>query len=422
MATAMGSKHEIATARAEADRLAQSLVTRGLVTTEEIHQCCTDGELDAGPDALISRLLSAGYLTTAQARRMGHDRLTGASQKIPGYQLLEKIGQGSMGTVFKARQLSMNRTVAVKILQPRLAIKPDFLERFVREAHLAARLSHNNVVQAIDVGSAGRLHYFIMEYVEGVTVEEELKAGRIYEEREALEIIYQIAQALDHAHRRDLIHRDVKPANIILTPEGVAKLADLGMARETDDEKLSEAERGLTLGTPYYIAPEQIGGRLEADGRADVYSLGATLYHMVTGQPPFPGNTVKEVLRAHIHQPLTPPDHIDTSLSTGLGEMVEFMMAKDRADRYQTMEHVLIDLECLLRHEPPRMARNRMASAPSVLADLSQGEDESEAAPPPEPAAPAAPEGVPWVWVAVLGGMLAVSMLLNIVAVIRLVS
>src|SRR5205814_3493788 len=135
--------------------------------------------------------------------------------------------------------------------------------------------------QAIDVGSSGNINYFVMEYVEGTTLKQELAKGKIFEEKEAIEIVLQIAQALDHAHRRQLIHRDIKPANIILTPEGIAKLADLGMARETEDRDLAKAEKGMTIGTPYYIAPEQIQSEGKVDSRADIYSLGATLYHMV---------------------------------------------------------------------------------------------------------------------------------------------
>src|SRR5262249_33617701 len=156
-------------------------------------------------------------------RRAAQELSLWMGQQIPGYQLMEKLGQGSMGTVFKARQLSMNRLVAVKVLQPRLAGNKEFLERFTREAHLAARLSSNNVVQAIDVGSAGNIQYFVMEYVEGTTIKEELGKGKVYAEREAVEIVLQIAQALEHAHRRGLIHRDIKPANIILTGDGIAK-------------------------------------------------------------------------------------------------------------------------------------------------------------------------------------------------------
>jgi serine/threonine-protein kinase len=277
-----------------------------------------------------------------------------------------------MGTVYKARQLSMNRLVAVKMLHPKLAAKQDLLNKLVREAHLAAKLSHTNVVQAIDVGSAGTLHYFVMEYVEGITLKHELEKGKIYDELEALEIVIQIAQALQHAHRRGLIHRDIKPANIILTPEGVAKLADLGMAREKADEELAKAEKGMTIGTPYYISPEQIVGREDIDGRADIYSLGATFYHMVTGQPPFPGTKIEVVLKAHLEQELTPPDHLNTKLSSGLGEVVEFMMAKGRQQRYPSPDDLIIDLECLLNHRPPKLARERIKA--STLEALAQGE------------------------------------------------
>ena len=203
----------------------------------------------------MSRLVAAGYLTANQSKRAAKELESLLGQQIPGYQLLEKLGQGAMGTVYKARQLSMNRLVAVKVLHPRWAANPEFLQRLTREAHLAARLSHNNIIQAIDVGSAGPLHYFVMELVEGQTLREILETGKIYGEHEAVDIVLQIAQALQHAHRRGLIHRDVKPANIVLTTEGIAKLADLGMARETDDAVLARREKGLTIGTPYYIAP-----------------------------------------------------------------------------------------------------------------------------------------------------------------------
>src|ERR1051325_8746399 len=194
----------------DGDRLTHALVSRGFISNEELEQCKAAAE--GGAEALLTKLVKAGYLTATQAKRILHERSLG--QQVPGYQLLEKLGQGAMGTVYKARQLSMDRLVAVKVLAARLAANPDFLERLTREAHLAAKLSHNNIVQAIDVGSAGKLHYFVMEYIEGTTIRQQQIAGKIYEEREALEIIQQIASALDHAHQRQLVHRDIKPANI----------------------------------------------------------------------------------------------------------------------------------------------------------------------------------------------------------------
>ena len=317
-----------------------------------------------------------------------------------------------MGTVYKARQMSMNRLVAVKVLLPRLIADPKFLQRLTREAHLAARLSHNNIIQAIDVGSAGPLHYFVMELVEGQTIREIVDKGKVYAECEAVEIILQIAQALQHAHRRGLIHRDVKPANIVLTTEGIAKLADLGMARETEDAALARLEKGVTMGTPYYIAPEQVRGREDIDGRADIYSLGATLYHMVTGHPPFHYPEVDRVLKAHLEEELTPPDHINQTLSSGLGEVVEFMMAKDRRRRYRKADDLILDLECLLSGEAPKIARQQIEAA--TLAALGEGEAEDDNETPARSGPPHA-----WAWIAILAGLLALSFLVNLILLVR---
>jgi serine/threonine-protein kinase len=404
------------TSKAGEDRLAHALVSRGLVTREEIEPLRSQAETASSPEQLLQRLVKAGHLTPNQARRSAQEHSSGVHQQIPGFQLLEKLGQGSMGTVYKGRQLSMNRMVAIKLLHPKLAADPELLQRLVREAHHAAKLSHNNIVQAIDVGSAGNLHYFVMEYVEGATIKEGLEKGKIYSEREALEIILQVAQALQHAHGRGLIHRDVKPANIIITTEGVAKLADLGMARETADEAIARREKGVTMGTPFYIAPEQIIGREDIDGRVDIYSLGATLYHMVTGQPPFPFTKVDEVLNAHMKKELTPPDHLNTSLSSGLGEVVEFMMAKKRARRYQSPADLIIDLECLLNGQPPKLARSQIAT--NTLAGLAGGSDELEDSSADEEVRGTAAT-MSTIWLAVLGGLLAISVLINLLLLLK---
>src|SRR5262245_36666393 len=154
----------------EQERLAHALVSRGLITQEEADQCRTPASEAGGPEALLERLTTAGFLTANQTRRALQELNLLLEQRIPGYQLLEKLGEGSMGKVYKARQLSMNRLVAIKVLPARLAANPAYLERFNREAHIAAKLSHNNVVQAIDVGSAGKINYFVMEYVDGTTI------------------------------------------------------------------------------------------------------------------------------------------------------------------------------------------------------------------------------------------------------------
>jgi serine/threonine-protein kinase len=418
------SKTDAANLKLEEERMIQYLITRSLVTNEEVQRCRPDGKV-IGAEPLLGRLVQAGFLTASQAHRVGPEAAGSGAQLIPGYQVLAKLGQGATGSVVKARQLSMDRLVAIKVLQPRLAENPDFLDRFRREAHTAAKLSHNNVVQAIDVGSVGKMHYFVMEYVEGTTIKQELEQGKVFDEQEAVEVVLQICQALDHAHRRGLVHRDVKPANIIRTADGVAKLADLGMARETADEETAQQERGIAIGTPYYMSPEQIEGAADIDGRADIYALGATLYHMVTGQVPFPGKTVDAVLQAHLDKELTPPDRVNDDLSPELGQVVGMMMAKDRDDRYQSAEELIIDLECLLNGEPPRLGRKPgrgKAAREEPEEEEPEPEEEEERKKKRRKKRKKEEEetvSTTTLWLWILSALLAVSVLLNLLSLVR---
>jgi serine/threonine-protein kinase len=397
----------------EEERLALALINRALVTRDEIRECRAKTGGPAGATALLQRLVTANFLTPNQARRATQELDLLVGQQIPGYQLLEKLGQGSMGAVFKGRQLSMNRLVAIKILNPKLAANPKELERFLHEAHLAAKLSHNNIVQGIDAGSAGKVHYFVMEYLEGTTIDKQIEGGRVFGEQEGVEIILQIAQALDHAHRRGMVHGDIKPGNIVMTKEGVAKLADLGLARQTDASR-AEEEKDTIRGTPFYIAPELIKRREDIDIRADIYSLGGTLYHMVTGSPPFPGKKVNAIFEAHLHKELTPPDHLNTSLSSGLGEVVEFMMAKDRKKRYATPRELIRDLESLQAGEAPKFARQQIQAA--TLRGLAEGDAADVEI---DRRRVRAESGVPLFPVIVLGVLLAISILLNVIMILR---
>jgi serine/threonine-protein kinase len=344
--------------------------------------------------------------------------MTGPPLRIPGYEILAEIGKGAMGIVYKARQASVDRIVAIKVLRDGAAKDREYIARFRREATIAAKLSHNNIVNAIDAGEAQGRHYFVMEYVEGTTVQDELKGGKVYDEGTALTITLAIAHALKHAHERGLIHRDIKPDNIILTKDGGIKLADLGLARMTADVHALASEAGVAAGTPYYISPEQARGESDVDIRADIYSLGATLYQMVTGRPPYTGATPEEVMRKHISRKahLVPPDHLNTSLSSGLGEVVETMMAKVREERYHAPEDLILDLDCLLRGERPRLAEQKA----DTLALLSQGEVAEEEGTPfdtggqPPPAVTAATSGSSPL-VVILSVLLALSVLLNTV-------
>lgn len=354
------------------------VLDQGYCTEEEIIYCKKQLKDRAAesPATLEQLLISNRFITPNQAKRLkqvskestkeGKD----VAEQIPGYKILGKLGAGAMAIVYKGKQLSLDRIVAVKILPRRFSENPDYVRRFYKEGKAAAKLNHNNIVGAYDVGEAGGYHYFVMEYVEGKTLYEDLSKGKIFAEQEAIAITTQVASALAHAHARGLIHRDVKPKNIMINSAGIVKLADLGLARDASDIELAKSEAGKAFGTPYYISPEQIRGEIDIDGRCDIYSLGATFYHMVTGRVPFEATTPSEVMRKHLKEPLVPPDHINTSLSAGASEVIEMMLAKKKEDRYASAEELLTDLEAVRRGEPPLRARRKFN-----ISDLQQLQD-----------------------------------------------
>ena len=339
------------------------VLDQGFCTEEEVAHCkrLLKEHPQENPATLEQLLISNRFITPSQARRIKEatKESKDAAEHIPGYKILGKLGAGAMAIVYKAKQLSLDRIVAVKILPRRFSENPDYVQRFYKEGKAAAKLNHNNIVAAYDVGEAGGYHYFVMEYVEGKTLYEDLSKGKIFPEQEAIDITTQVAKALAHAHARGLIHRDVKPKNIMINTAGTVKLADLGLARATDDVQMAKSEAGKAFGTPYYISPEQIRGEMDIDARSDIYSLGATFYHMVTGRVPFDASNPSEVMRKHLKEPLVPPDHINTSLSSGTSEVIEVMMAKRKQDRYASAEELLMDLDAVSRSEPPLRARKK---------------------------------------------------------------
>lgn len=351
-------------------------VQQGLCTDDELLASIEEQETRSttNPVMLKELMVEMGYLTESQAERLKKSIKESkvAVHRIPGYKILGKLGAGAMAVVYSARQLSLNRMVAIKVLPKRFHENPEYVERFYREGQAAGKLNHPNIVQAIDVGEAGGYHYFVMEYVEGKTIADDLTAGKVFSEKEALEIIIQVAHALAHAHACGLIHRDVKPKNIMISKNGTVKLADMGLARETTDIEAAQSEAGKAYGTPYYIAPEQIRGKIDIDGRADIYGLGATFYHMVTGRVPFMAEDSSEVMRKHLKEKLIPPDHINTSLSAGVSEVIEIMMAKHREERYRNVEELLTDLEALRSGRPPIQAHKRFDI--SQFAQLGKGD------------------------------------------------
>ena len=276
-----------------------------------------------------------------------------AKQLLGGYELLGKIGQGAMGAVFKARQTSMDRVVALKVLPQRLARNKEFVARFLREARSAGRLNQPSIVQAFDAGEADGYYYIAMEYVDGPSVDALLKTGNALAERRALEIARDVAQALEFAHQAGLIHRDVKPANILLTSNGAAKLADLGLARESIvDGDSSLTNVGVALGTPDYMAPEQVRGDADIDGRCDIYSLGATLYHLLVGSVPFTGGTRAEVMSKHLTNPAPNARQANPQVSLAAAAIIRKAMEKQRDGRYADAGQLRADIDRALAGRP----------------------------------------------------------------------
>jgi serine/threonine-protein kinase len=353
-------------------------VEQGLCSSEEVKRCAEEAEVQrkTNPVLLQDLLIKKGFITTTQAQRLRNSikeaKGTVSSHQIPGYLVLGKIGAGAMAVVYKARQLSLNRIVAIKVLPKRFTENKEYVERFYKEGQAAGKLNHPNIVQAVDVGEAGGYHYFVMEYVEGKTLYEDLSAGKVFSEQEALDIIIQVAEALRHAHSVGLIHRDVKPKNIMINKDGVVKLADMGLARETTDIEAAKTEKGRAYGTPYYISPEQIRGEMDIDERADIYGLGATFYHLVTGRVPYMADDPVEVMKKHLKDQLVPPDHINTTLSAGVSEVIEVMMAKNKQNRYSNVDELLVDLRAVREGQAPVRAHRRIDV--SSLEQLEDGE------------------------------------------------
>lgn len=356
--------------------LARLVVEQGFASTEEVQACIRKKREAEDPNqaSLGELLITSELVTKRQLERLRTQvEAERSGQHIPGYTILSKLGAGAMATVYKARQISLDRLVAIKILPRKFSSDPQFIERFYAEGRSAAQLNHPNIVQAYDVGKAGEFHYFVMEYVEGSSVYDQIVRQKRYSEKEAVETIIQVAEALDHAHSRGLIHRDVKPKNIMISKEGVVKLADMGLARAITDREAAEAEAGKAFGTPYYISPEQVRGELNVGPQADIYSLGATLYHMVTGRVPFEGKDPSEVMRKHLKAAPVPPDQVNPKLSTGLCEVIEKMMAKRREERYQNCEDLLTDLHSVQKGEQPAIAhRPIVGAAPEDLSRVLQ--------------------------------------------------
>jgi len=358
---------------AEDQKLLTRIVLKNrLASEEQVQDCLAEATAlrESGrPRRFIDILLHRGILEKSQVKAVLNayhqtQRIQQLNATVSGYQFLRDIGHGTAGTVYQARQLSIGREVAIKVLDEELASNPGFIRNFHREAKSAARLNHPNVIQAIDVGEAGGYHYFVMEYVDGESLQSILKRQRRLDEARVLHAGAQMASALQHAYQHGLIHRDVKPGNILLNSQGSAKLCDLGLARPTVSEHTTTSG-GISAGTPAYMSPEQALGRRDLDFRTDLFSLGATLYHLVTGVIPFKADNLPDLLQRIIHTEPVPPFQRCPAISQGTNDVICSLMAKEREDRPGSPEAARREMERHLRRVP---------AAPAILLRVGDGQ------------------------------------------------
>ncbi len=343
----------------------QCAVALGFLTEAQVRECLDiQAKMrEMGIDEPLGEILVKKRYLSATQQQQVFKKLGILAHPIPGYTLHGKIGQGGMGVVYKATQTSVNRPVAIKVLAAGATSDPAFVARFFQEARAAGKLSHKNLIAAIDVGEASGLYYFVMEFVTGRSCRECLAADGPFPPPRALDLAAQMAEVLDYIHQNRLVHRDVKPENILLTPDGVVKLCDLGLAKSTVQAEQSLTRTGFAVGTPYFMSPEQCRGDRDIDIRADLYSLGATLYFLATGQLPYEGKSAIETMNLHLKAPVPDPRKVAPSLPEDLARLIQTLMAKDREDRYATPAELLEDVRKIQSGAAPARARQQAARA-----------------------------------------------------------
>jgi len=343
--------------------LGQIAITEGLVSEEEVNAALAEmrqAEKIGAVTTLDTVLVKKGLLSRQQADAL----LEILSKKnIPtmlgGFEILERIGRGGMHAVYKARQVAMDRIVALKILSSQFTKDRRHVERLFKEARAAAKLSHVNIIQAIDAGEASGYYYFASEYVQGESVAEKLRREGVITESETLAIVEQVCLALIHIQKAaGKIHGDIKPANIMLTPAGVAKLVDLGLANT-----IQGADQTLIC-SPQYTSPEQIRRSPNIDFHSDIYSLGATIFHMISGKPPYEGSNARAILSKHISAPTPELTSIGSAPSDGLCTLVQKMLAKNPAERHQSLDELLADIRRLQNPVAQPVIEERIVRVP----------------------------------------------------------
>ncbi|MCA8994658.1 MAG: serine/threonine protein kinase [Planctomycetaceae bacterium] len=298
----------------------------------------------------------------------------GKTVTLGDFELRKKLGQGGMGTVYLGHQISLDRTCAVKVLSKDMAAKPGFVERFVREARSMAKIVHPNVVTCYAVGEYKGHHYVAMELMDGKSMQDWIDELGKLPVPDALLVTLVAADALHHAHELNMIHRDIKPDNLLVTKKGVVKVSDMGLAKAVDDVDMSLTQSGTGLGTPHYMPPEQARNAKHVDRRCDIYALGCTLYHFLTGQLPFAGDSLVELITNKEKGNFKSAHRINSEVPERLSLMVDKAMAHDPKHRYQTCADFAKDLESLglasevlsFIDDPDRVPTRRSPSTPTM--------------------------------------------------------
>ena len=354
--------------------VAKFAIKQRFVTREQVETCRREQlrRRESGEEVdLLGVLRDEGCISEEQEQVMASAVGDTGYRRLGDFEIIRRLGEGGMGAVYKARQVSMDRVVALKVLPSWLASDETYVERFYREARACAKLDHPNVVRGLAVGEAEGHHYFAMEYVDGPSLKQVIEREGPLPPWRAVPIFAAVAKGLAHAHSRGLIHRDIKPDNIMLTRDGVPKLADLGLAKDIGSTRTGITESGTAMGTAYYMAPEQARDAKRADLRSDIYALGATLYHVLTGRVPYEGATFVEVTRRHEEGPLVPPRKLNPDIPERLSLIVEKMMSKKPEFRFKSASEVAQALD-EIHLTPPRRPRRPTGELPRAEAAVTE--------------------------------------------------
>jgi serine/threonine protein kinase len=341
---------------------------------------------------------------------------------VPGanvgpYRIIEKLGQGGMATVYKAYHAALDRDVAIKVLHPAFKEDPQFLERFHREAKVVAKLEHPNIIPIYDFSEHELQPYLVMKFIHGETLKARLQKGPL-EANEGIKIVQAVGEALNYAHERGVLHRDVKPSNILLSSEGNIYLADFGLARIAE-LGASTLSGDMLMGTPHYISPEQGSGDSDLDRRTDIYSFGIVLYEIVVGRVPFNADTPFSIIHDHIYTPLPIPRDVNPAVPVGVQNVLLKALAKDPDDRYASGQSMIaayvLAVEQTGKSEPTDVMRIGQEPVKTKVVEQSPIQVESEEAPAIESKPMARKSKRSWIWIS-LGAMLVCLSVLGMLA------